>query len=129
MNTPKITIEIEKPIRLRVRRVNENSIVAEAIAAAKEKGRPVIFARHGGSVANKYGYPAETEGAVCIAWPDGSARVSIVRLPANKVSLSGVFHAVTGFRGLFDDRFSNSKKAEVRKEFLEIHEREIMLAA
>ncbi len=109
---------VSNPTRLRVRRVNEKSILNSVIAAAEAEGRPKIHATHGGGVANSYGYPADTEGVVAVGFPDGSGWVKVARLPANKVSLGGVFRRCTGFSGLFDDRFSKKTKAEVRRAFL-----------
>jgi len=116
--TAAIKIEIENTRRLRVRRVSEKALANRAITLAMEKGRAVILADHGGGVANKYGYPAETEGVVVVGYPDGTAVGKVVRLPANKVTLSGVFAAISGLRGLFDARFSSAKKQAVRNEFL-----------
>lgn len=103
--------------RLRVRRVDENAAIERACAISSETGRMAIHIAHGGSVNNSYGYPAETEGVVAAATPDGRVWCCVERLPANKVTLSGAFFAVTGLRGLFDHRFSDDKKAECRKRF------------
>ena len=105
--------------RLQVRRVDAESLGLEALKEANEKGKTIIKVAHGGGVANKYGYPAETEGAVAVAYPTGEHWVGFARLPANKVTYGGVFEKVTGRRGLFDDRFSQEAQAKVRKEFLE----------
>lgn len=110
--------EIANQIRLIKRRVNEQALIDNAVQSAKESGKTIILADHGGSVANAYGFPAETEGCVAVATPEGQTWCRVVRLPANKVTLGGVFFAVTGFRGLFDNRFSTAKKAEVRRKFL-----------
>ena len=96
--------------RLRVRRVEEHSLAEHTLARARKHNRVAVSVRHGGSVANSYGYPAETEGAVAIAAPDGRVWVGVERLPANKVTLSGVVSAVLGgqspWRARFDDRYS-----------------------
>lgn len=85
--------------RLRVRRVAD--LTAEDItrvAALVASGRTSSYwmVRHGGSVANRYGYPAETEAVAVAAWVDGSVvRVAAgaARLPANKVTCTGAFAA------------------------------------
>lgn len=79
-----------KETRLRARRVNEYFIAGEAIGTAKRLGVPVSAARHGGDVANSYGYAAATEGALALALPTGECVVYLVRLAANKVTLAGV---------------------------------------
>lgn len=76
------------------------------------------MADHGGSVRNSYGYPAKTEGAVAVGLPDGRGYVCVDRLPANKVTLGGVFRTITGFSGLFDARFGWNKKAEAKAGFV-----------
>lgn len=118
-----IKIESVPTVRLRVRRINEIALAQRALEAAKTEGKIKIFATHGGSVNNSYGYPADTEGAVCVAWPTGEATVRVVRLPANKVTQSGVFFAVTGFRGLFDARCSDQTKSQIRNDFLSVNPR------
>ena len=115
---PEPVIEIENERRLIVRRVDEHELLRDAIAKAFETGKPSIFARHGGSVANKYGWPADTEGALAIAFPDGRSYVEVVRLPANKVTLAGVFNRIFGEYGLFDCRFSAARKALVREKVI-----------
>lgn len=104
--------------RLKVRRVDENRQIQQTLETARETGKPSIRATHGGSVANCYGYRADTEGCVTVAFPDGFVWQRIYRLPANKVTLSGVFQTCTGYRGLFDDRFSAARKNLIRKELL-----------
>jgi hypothetical protein len=113
-----IHIKVYSAPRLRVRKLDEINLTQEAINKAKELGRPYILCKHGGSVNNSYGYPAETEGGVAVGFPDGSAWCSVDRLPANKVTYSGVFKKIWGEAGLFDCRFSNSKKNQVKQEFL-----------
>ena len=125
MKTIRQITHIDNPIRLRVRRVSEASLAGEAVQKAKESKRAWIMVDNGGSVANKYGYPADTEGVVSVGFPDGSSWTKVVRLPANKVSSSGVFRTVYGETGLFDRRFSKCKKEQVKKEFLDYVRREL----
>jgi len=56
---------------------------------AVERGQPVVVTTTGGSVANKYGYPAETDAVLCVAFPDGRAILWATRIAANKSTLSG----------------------------------------
>lgn len=106
--------EIENEIRLKVRRVDENQATQEALQLAKETGKAQVHISHGGSVANSYRYPAETEGCVVIAFPTGSFLCRVERLPANKVSDSGVFAKITGYRGYADLRFSADAAFEAK---------------
>ena len=105
--------------RLRVRRVDENFELQRAIESARSSRYPVIRCVHGGTVANWYGYPAETECIVTIAWPDGRVWQSgIERIPANKATLAGAFRACMGEGVLFDSRYSPARKQEVRNRIL-----------
>ena len=93
-------------MRLKVRKVDEAEVVSRAIRRANETNKPVFELAHGGSVGNSYHWPAETEGCVALATPEGVVWCRTVRLPANKVTLGGVFAKATGVRGPFDARFS-----------------------
>ena len=117
MNKIRQIIYIDHPIRLRVRRVNEFAIIKEAIKKASELKCAYIVVNNGGSVSNNYGYPADTEGVICVGFMNGDSWTKVVRLPANKVSHSGVFNKVWK-RGLFDRRFSSNKMEQVKREFL-----------
>lgn len=83
--------------RRRVRRIDEDTIAEVTAMTCVSRGEDYITADHGGSVANKYGYPAQTECAITVAlraermvlqWCD--------RAPANKVTYSGVARACLG---------------------------------
>lgn len=94
--------------RLRVRRVNETRIAEQAAQTAAKNGRPSIKASDGGDVANCYGYPAETEGIVAVALDAETVVVFGARLPANKVTLSGVAGAACNSAWpLFDGRVTD----------------------
>lgn len=118
-------IKVTNKIRLRVRRIYEENFLEETINRAKEKGCEVVRSTHGGSVANAYAYPADTEGMIAVGFPDGSGWAEVVRLPANKVSHAGVFKHVWGEHGLFDRRFSEKRKKEVRAEFVNFVKNEL----
>jgi hypothetical protein len=109
----KLIKKIEKDLnsytgrRLSVRSVDVRSCLEDALANAKKRGRTVAHAYHGGNVANAYNYPADTEALVVIAAPDGRITAETGRLPANKVTESGVAACCLGdwARPYFDDRF------------------------
>src|SRR5262249_6939413 len=92
-------------IRLRARRVDENKIASRTLARAIESDYPAISADHGGSVANAYRYPAETETLVTVAFPDGRVVQWHSRASANKVT-----YAWAG--ALFDRRVKTGAPAE-----------------
>lgn len=100
-------------------RFTSASRAADALAKAKELGRPVIIAQHGGSVANSYGYPAETEGQVVVAFPEGVAVRWYCTLSANKVTLSGVLSTCGLDHRLFDRRCSERSKADARRSIIQ----------
>lgn len=91
--------------RLRVRRVNERAFAESAAEQARALGRIVIRVIHGGGVANRYGYPAETEAALVVAMPSGHAALWCARVPANKVTSRGAAEAcLAGAGDIFDSR-------------------------
>lgn len=99
--------------RLRVRRVDESATAADAQKKAKKSGSPSFSVRHGGDVANRYGYPAKTECCVAVALPDGRCVVWVDRIPANKATLAGAcsaapWHLYYLLRAYFDGRVSAS---------------------
>ncbi len=97
-------------IRLRVRRINEQSFAASSIANATP-GKWAADTRTGGSVANKYGYPADTEGALAVVTPEGHCVVWIARLPANKVTSRGAAAACVKSAGdIFDSRVTSKER-------------------
>jgi hypothetical protein len=118
--TTNIATYLEVPEhRCIVRRINEQEFIREALSRAKEKNQPSIRVAHGGSVSNKYSYPAKTEALTVVAFPNGSFWARVTKIPANKVTLSGVLYANTRLRELFDDRFGKAKKEECRKKVIE----------
>lgn len=90
--------------RLRVRRVDERAL-AQHVKDDQEPGWRASV-RHGGNVANCYGYRADTEAALAVRSPRGHVVVWMARLPANKVTLGGAADAcVPGSRALWDSRY------------------------
>lgn len=104
--------------RLRVRRVDETRAAELVRNRAVAQNRFVVDVFDGGSVANRYGYPAETECVLVIAGQCGNAVIWCGRARANKVtrrsaamaclpSIADIFVA-----DLFDLRVNdNSRKA------------------
>jgi hypothetical protein len=104
--------------RLRTRTVDADRYASKAAAEAVVIGRSWV-ATHGGSVANSYGYAAETEGVLAAAVYDTTANVVRVRvwagqLPANKVTTGGVC-GLFGFRDLADDRVGAFRREAARQ--------------
>lgn len=75
----------------------------KAVLRAHQCGTVRVFATHGGSVANSYGYSATTEALVYLASPDGRVACWRHTLLANGVTLKGVAGRV-GLADLFDER-------------------------
>jgi len=99
--------------RLRVRRVDEEGFAEYVRERALKSGEWVVDVDHGGSVANSYGYPAQTECVLAVSDPLGITVFWCSRVPANKVTLRGAADAcVTGAGDLFDERVT----AKARKE-------------
>jgi len=111
------TYHIDSAPRLRVRRVDEVHHVEVALEKAAQSGKVAFSIGHGGDVANRYGYPAETEGCLAVAFPSGEVEAWVVRVPANKVTLTGVCRKVTGLRGPWHG--GDSKEAS-RRRFVEL---------
>lgn len=98
--------------RLRVRRINEQSLAADTADAGKWTAR----CRNGGSVANSYGYRADTEAALAVRDPAGRVIVWMARLPANKVTRRGAAKAcLDGAQDLFDDRLAGDSDTSVQR--------------
>ena len=107
--------------RLVVRRVDEEATAKRALMLAHDIGGPAIITRHGGTVANKYGYPATTEAVTAVAWPDGRVWCSeVVRIPANKATLGGVIARTVGefARPVRDCRLSDATTAAAREKVI-----------
>ena len=79
--------------------------------AALEKKRVAIRAAHGGSVANSYGYKAETETLVTVAFPLGYVVQWHDRANANKVTFAWA-------GDLFDKRCGKARKKTSRQDWI-----------
>ncbi len=109
-------------VRLRVRRVNEHALAAETRQKAIRTGSWAIRCRHGGSVANAYKYPADTEAVLAVSNPAGLTVVWMARLPANKVTLAGSANAcLSGSRALFDKRYGEAAAEAVWENIKALH--------
>lgn len=108
-----LVVDDERSSRRRVRTLDLERVVSQAVAEVALDGRPAVFAHHGGTVPNNYGYPAVTDGVVVVAIPhDGKVytKVVAINLPANKATASGVA-ASCGFRRAMFDRRCNLETA------------------
>ena len=86
----------------------------EAKRIAINSSKTHVSVQIGGTVANCYGYPAKTDAAVAVAWPDGRVLVIARRISANKATLSGALASLLGdwARPFRDGRFTRTDLAE-----------------
>ena len=86
----------------------------EAKRIAIHSSKTHVNVQIGGTVANCYGYPAKTDAAVAVAWPDGRVLVMAQRISANKATLSGALASLLGdwARPFRDYRFTRTDLAE-----------------
>jgi hypothetical protein len=98
--------------RLRTRRIDEKEEAKQAALAANFLQEIVYLVNHGGSVSGKYGHPAETEGLVTVAFPNGYIYQRGARLSASNPTKSGVIAACLGdwARPVVDPRYDDAKK-------------------
>lgn len=101
--------------RLKERRVDENCPVR--IFRNRPPKEPFIQIAHGGDVAGSYGYPAQTEAIVTVAFPNGDVVQWGCRLRANGVTHGGILAACLGewARPFGDDRFGEARRQEARE--------------
>lgn len=100
-----IVIEPFGTHRLRRRRVDEIAMARSASDDAQRTGEWVLRVRHGGTVANGYGYRAETECVCVVSDPQGRVLVWCGRAPANKATRRGAALAtLPAVADLFDGR-------------------------
>lgn len=106
--------------RLRARTVDAGQlerVATRAAVKASQRGKPTVRIRHGGDVANCYGYPAYTETVVAVAIDAKTVGVWAAQVPANKVTFGGCLEACIGpeARPLFDLRFGKKAKAAAKQ--------------
>lgn len=85
--------------RLRVRRVDPDPRKIENVLSRAAREGKSYTSRHGGSVCNSYGYPADTEYYAVCAIRDGvtlRVRYGAGRMPANKCTHAGALGRVAG---------------------------------
>lgn len=102
-----LVVEDLRTKKLRVRRLDIDSVVEEAVEDATKANQPVVIATHGGSVCNNYGYYAATDGVAVCAIPHAGqvyVKAVAVNLPANKVTVAGVAARCGFARAPFDGR-------------------------
>lgn len=104
--------------RRRTRTVDVEKAVEDVIHRAIVRSLSYT-ARHGGTVANKYAYPAVTEGVFAAAIYDAATNTVRVKawageLPANKTSYAGVA-AIAGYRDLLDERMGEARTAAAKQ--------------
>jgi len=105
--------------RLRVRRVNEESLARYVAAEARKDDTWVVDVRHGGTVANAYGYPAETECALAVASPAGLVIVWLARASANATTERGAAEAcLLGAGDLWDGRVKREERKDAAWELI-----------
>lgn len=101
--------------RLRVRKVDEYGQSLKTAVRSVLNDEICVSVKHGGTVANAYGYSAETEGAIAIAH-NGIVKLWFCRLRANGTTLSGVCNqCIPSLRPLFDDRCKEATKELARQ--------------
>lgn len=108
----------ERTHRLRARVVDGDWEAKYTAKLAGQSNGPKIRIIHGGSVANAYNYPAETESLVIVAFPSGRVACWATQLPANKVTDSGILARCLGdwARPIDDGRYreDNPKRLAAR---------------
>ena len=101
--------------RLRARRVDEHDLARAAQLRAIATGGAAADVDHGGTVANAYGYSAQTEAALVAALPDGRCVIWLRRIPANKATLRGAAEACLAGAGAgWDGRCGEARKIAAR---------------
>lgn len=104
-----LVVDDERSSRRRVRTLSLERVVSQAVAEVARDGRPAVFAHHGGTVPNNYGYPAVTDGIVVVAIPHNGAvyaKAVAVNVSANKATAAGVAASCGFRRAMFDRRYS-----------------------
>ena len=103
-----LVVDDERSSRRRVRTLDLDQVVGEAVAEVTRDGRPAVFAHHGGTVPNNYRYPAVIDGIVVVAIPHNGAvyaKAVAVNVAASSVTLAGVAASCGFNRAMFDGRY------------------------
>ena len=104
--------------RLRTRRIDERRIVEDVLRVLLQYGTDGGMryeTTHGGSVANSYRWPAETEAIAFAAARRGNmvhCWIEAGRMPAKKITTAAVvtMFADGAFRAIADDRYNGASK-------------------
>jgi len=101
--------------RLLVRRVYEDRLARSL--HKRSPADPIIVVTHGGDVQGAYGYPAETEAIVTVAFPSGDVVQWGCRLRANGVTHGGILAECLGdwARPYADGRYSETMCEKARE--------------
>lgn len=118
------TVRDDRTHRLRARTVDTDSVAVRVSAHAMAAGSPAYLVRHGGGVANSYGYPAETECVVAVGLPNGNVAVWASQTSANKVTLAGAARAAVGpvAGDLWDGRTGTNRQEKASRELRQMAE-------
>lgn len=102
--------------RRRTRIVSIEEQIAKCAAAlwSGEYSRRYWIAKHGGTVANAYRYPAYTDAVAVVGWraEDGviQIRAWATQISAKGATASGVLRATCGHHEIADDRYGDERK-------------------
>jgi hypothetical protein len=105
--------------RLRERRVDEKRVALEARTETWNTNMPIINVNHGGGVTSPYTKP--TEALVTVALPNGDVMQYGCRLPANKVTNSGVLATCLGdwARPFLEARFTPKRRFKAQLDIID----------
>lgn len=109
--------------RLRERTVDELSVARVLLSEHYKNKNFRIRVGHGGGVANKYGYPAESTAVACTKDPNNNVIINMTRIPANKITYAGTVAACLGedARPIFDERYGEEKTKVAQKTLRRTH--------
>ncbi len=119
-----VVISDERSGRLRARTVDVGDLARSVAVDVIEKNKPSIRCRIGGTVCNSYGYSADTECAIAVAFPtyreEGGEQIVVAiyasQVPANKATRGGCAEScLTGTRPIWDKRYSSEAKEKARE--------------
>ena len=82
---------------------------------AIKEGHIITAVRHGGGVANSYGYPSTTTAVSAVAFPSGHVVASASEIPANKVTQARAAAKIPGLWDYFSGSTNDETKAYGRE--------------
>lgn len=109
--------------RIRERAVNAKTLAKEAATKAFDENRPVVDFDYGGGVPAAYDYPAQTEAAVVVAFPDRANNRVDVAIWKTQVDARGGANYARGVVGclgewarpIADSRFGDERTEAARE--------------